>query len=434
MNDEDKKRFFFAGWWLLGLTGCQDYVQTDNIVQAQRQDELEMKVDTLDLQRRQGWSVGAEENLELDDAVKEDAGGGQRWRELLQVLPQALAPSQPSLLPYYVPTLFQSLVGSSSQSLRDLITPIYNADMQIAFEKGKSVLALFQQADWPTDTAIVVDLPGPDAMALAASLAERFEPVYDFGNWPHPLGVVPSHRTLAAALYFAPALEASREQRALLPSPSPPVFVLDADRLSPYTDANEEFDNRYLARIPTVENLQALGIKHLVYINAAADQPELDDLNEAFVELAQGGIDVRMLSLTDFDRSDERLDEGEDPLLSWSFAGGGTYWWYYGGTPFNHCHFWDHYGFHHRRGSAASAPPPPNAFGMRIPKSAVYRPLHRATIYSGAQVRVPSGSTAYRPAGFASVLVHTSRVSGHLTGMQAGRSGSFGRFHGSASA
>jgi hypothetical protein len=48
-------------------------------------------------------------------------------------------------------------------------------------------------------------------------------------------------------------------------------------------------------------------------------------------------------------------------------------------------------------------------------------------------MRASTTTSAFRPAGFGSINVHTSRSTGRLTGVQAGRSGSFGRASGSMS-
>ena len=85
-------------------------------------------------------------------------------------------------------------------------------------------------------------------MALAAALAARFCPVFTFDNWPHPLGVVPSHLTLGACLYYLPLFLEAAQTR---PQPAPPLFVLDANRLDPYRDQPDQFDNRYVAPVPS---------------------------------------------------------------------------------------------------------------------------------------------------------------------------------------
>src|SRR3989442_1617906 len=102
-----------------------------------------------------------------------------------------------------------------------------------------------------------LDPAGPIGGAGAAGMAPGFEPVFIFDNWPHPLGVVASHLTLGSVLYHRPGFLRARSARAV---PAPPVFVLDRNRLAHYTDQDTQFANRYVARLPTAENLAALGI------------------------------------------------------------------------------------------------------------------------------------------------------------------------------
>jgi len=71
--------------------------------------------------------------------------------------------------------------------------------MQNAYRAGKALASLF--AGVPPHTMVIVDLPGPEAMAFAAGMAELFDPCFTFENWPHPRGVVPAHLTLAAAAF-----------------------------------------------------------------------------------------------------------------------------------------------------------------------------------------------------------------------------------------
>src|SRR5207248_1309850 len=108
---------------------------------------------------------------------------------------------------------------------------------------GGGLLAwLLSQSDEVDITMDALDVQGPTSVAVAAGMAPGFDPVFVLDNWPHPLGVVPSHLTLGAVLYYRPLfmrLRGSRTGRA------PPVFVLDRNRLARYTDEETQFDNRY---------------------------------------------------------------------------------------------------------------------------------------------------------------------------------------------
>jgi hypothetical protein len=411
-----------AGCW--EETGRYD----DDTLEAARLDELEQSVDALALQRREGWNVGQPERaLAFAGSSVTDASGTQGWRAALQDLAPRLQPG-PRLLPYYVPTLFQSLVGPSSQLLRAVMRPVHTAEMDADFGRGLALRAAFEQAGWPSDTALVVDAPGPRAVALAAALADRFEPVFTFANWPHPLGVVPAHETLAAALFYLPIFEWARNVRP--PSRNaPPVFVLDANRLAPYTDADDQFDNRYFARLPSAAQLGALGIRHVLYVSADGTR-ELDDLNQSFVELGAHGVDVKLVALGDFAPGayadgelapDESLDAPDWLVDLW--LGVGFYW--YGGSPSVQTCFWDDYRWYRPPRRVVVGPPrggrrrwvvgPPPLRVM--PGAPRWVPAPRSTPLDGWHATVAGG--------VGRVPVRASRQDGTITGVRPGRSGSY---------
>jgi hypothetical protein len=435
------RRHSLNGFGLLGgaaaltLAGCYDELPVrDDAELAQRADEIDTSVDALDLQRARGWNVGQPDApIFLPKATQTDALGGGDWRARMEDLAWHLTPSSPSLQPYYVPTLFQSLIGPTASALRMQLAPMRSPEMDEAYGRGRALRAMFGEVDWPTDTAIVVDLPGPESLAVAAALADRFEPVFTFGNWPHPLGVVPAHETLAATLFYLPLFD---QARALRPAGAPPVFVLDGNRLAPYSDEDTQFDNRYLARLPTAEALKRLGIHHVLYV--APDQTqtvELDDLNTEFVALNEAGVDVKMLALDDFEESEEVPLADIVVDMTWIVSPAGLHY-YYGGDVGTHLCFWRDYGWYHPKHAVTVGPP--SATRMRTPIGHQYVPRFRVTMFAGGESRamtrpIPIGGGVYRPASFGRVAVRTSRSDGTLTGVRAGRTGSFGRFHGGGS-
>lgn len=434
------KRPAFAGWWTdslvlrslctatLGLTGCADFwvspPPTTQLSSTEVQDE---NVESLVLQQRMGWHVGTEEaDLELDDATRQDVLGSERWMALRTRLAEVLAPRSPSLLPFYTPTLFQSLAATSAADLLEQLEPIWTYAMRDAFDRARALLGQLDAAGFPADTALILDLPGPESVAAAAMLGDLYDPVFGFGNWPHPAGVVPAHTTLAAALYFAPMFEQQRAAR--LPG-APPLFVLDANRLASYSDDSEAFDNRYAARLPTVDALKQLGIRHVLYVTEAGLR-ELDDLNDTFVELEQGGIEVRMVGLADIVHSSiapTAEEQEEDPELFVVDSFGGFLYW--GGSVATHCSFWHRLGWPSRQ---RIVPPPAAAFAVHGPGSGDWRALARHTIFHGGQTRTASGTPlTHHPGAFAHTGIRTSRSSGHFVGF---RAGSFGRSWGGHSA
>ena len=110
--------------------------------------------------------------------------------------------------------------------------------MEAAYARGKSLASLFAsvsetgQTPAGTKTALIVDLPGPEAVAFAAGAISIFDPVFLFDNWPHPRGVVHAQDTLSAAAYYQPlfadARSTSRTNARL------PMFVLDRGRIATY--------------------------------------------------------------------------------------------------------------------------------------------------------------------------------------------------------
>jgi len=247
---------------------------------------------------------------------------------------------------------------------------------------------------------------------VAAGMAPGFDPVFVLDNWPHPLGVVPSHLTLGAILYYRPLFMRLRADRA---GHAPPVFVLDCNRLTRYTDENDQFDNRYVARLPTATNFQALGIRRLLYVTPdKSDLRELDDLNADFVAFRDASIDVKAMPLSDLMRPAEQTAQRPSH-------------YYYGGHPQTHFVFWSIYGWR------ASAPRQP-AIVQRSPpalpqvsRGADYRPASRPTLFSSRTLGGGAGVGKQKPSGFGRVSVRASRSTGSITAVRTGRSGSFGR-------
>ncbi len=362
---------------------------------------------SLDAQRELGWNVGAgSSDLVFDGATTESLDAGA-----LDHLEQLLAPENPTLTPYYVPTLFQSLnalpTGTPIDSdpmkkLRDTIKPVRTAAMTTARGQGSGFAELFTSA--PAGKAVMVDLPGPLAVAFAAGLAEKLDPVFELDGWPHPQGVVPSHLTLAAAATYLTVFEDAARARS---RQAPPAFILDRNRLTPYTSDSDRFDNRYTARVPTAQNLTALGIKQLFYVSENAAQ-EPDDLNDDFVAYKQAGIEIRRIAPGDF------VESNLPPQNAANLGSTGTtgsyqsqphYYW--GGGPTYHWYFWNHYGWGAPRYTSVAPI-------YTAPMRSTYVPTTRSTMFSGRA----------RPAGFGSVGLF-SAAGGRTVGTS--RSGSWGR-------
>jgi hypothetical protein len=390
------------------LGGCAD-------VLAERQQDEDVSRSGLDQQLEAGWNVGSEASppLVFPDAQATDIAGGADWRDALATLTSRLGPAEARWAPYYNPTLFQSLEAPRNAELRAVVRPIYTPEMAVAFRRGDALLSLMlENGVCRSDVAIVIDVAGPEAVAVAAALAPCFDPVFEFANWPHPQGVVPAHLTLGAALYFLPAFERQQLGR---PATAAPAFVVDRQRNAPYIDAAGQFDNRYLAGLPSREALEAAGIRHLLYITPDDSVfLEADDLNDDLVAIDQGGVDVKMLALSDF---------AEAPLPDWPddppcsplpqiTVGGAPPRFFFGGSPGAHSCFSFWYGW--------SQPLPGNL--QALSPATPPRLLPRCRFH-------PSPRATFRMAG------HSPRTSGGAPSGGgwfhgfAGRSGSLGRMH-----
>ena len=276
--------------------------------------------------------------------------------------------------------------------------------MQVAFHRGRSFASLFAGA--PAGRAVLIDLPGPEAVAFAAGSCERLEPVFLFDGWPHPRGVVPAHLTLSAAATYASRLVQGASMR---PANAPAAFVLDRNRLSPYRDESDRFDNRYVAKTPPLAFLRAENITQLLCVVPTAADTDSDDVLHDFLLYVAAGIDVRLVAATDFRQASSTASSaptalGEDsPLMP------------YGGEADTHFAFYHSY----RWGTPAKA--------FRIPvdvsRGFAYRPTLRPTAFASAD----AAGAHSRPAGFSTVSMLRTSSSRTVVGVRFGRSGSFGR-------
>lgn len=377
--------------------------------------------DALELQKEKGWDVGKPgASLAFSDASAVDSAGATDWADKLPKLAELLAPAQARLRPFYVPTLFQAPAAPSATGLRSALRPVHDASMDEAYARGEALAALFTGAEAPKGAAVLVDAPGPIAVSVAAGMAARFDPVFLFDNWPHPAGVVPSQQTLGAALYWQPRFQAAAAGRA---GDAMPVFVGDDARLAPYSDAGDKFDNRYLLRVPSAASLKGLGIERLLLVRPHGGQVELDDLNDDFVALHKGGVDVKIVALDDFVES--QGDAGVAGVARSSSTSSSTsapshsHSYYWGGSPIYHTYFWPVYGWGSPVFTRTVPVSPPPALAPRIGGGATYTPAPRPTMFSNRTIGGVAGVGRTRPTGFGVVSVRGGEV--------VGRSGSWGR-------
>lgn len=317
---------------------------------------------SLTAQRRYGWDLGARHepltfsvlsrSEPFDTAALARDLAPVAWRHVYQ---SALLDA-PDARP-------QSNLSEETIAFRPL-RQVMVAGVPVGIERfigvGLSLARIFASPD--ARTALVVDLAGPESIAVAAGAASVFEPVLAIANWPHPRGVVRSQNTLATALQCHRYFHDARLTRR---SNAPPCFVLERGRLVGAV-TGEQFDNRFLAQLPSAATLRAGGIERVLYVVPfGSDLPELDDLNEDFVAWAAAGIDVRVVGAGSFMPSEDGVYRygGSAPMEA------GFFYVYPWGAP----------------GAGAVAP-------LVDPRPAAYRPSRRVTTFSRATVAQTFGT------------------------------------------
>jgi hypothetical protein len=394
--------------------------------------EEQVNAESLDLQKRHGWNVGAEsERLFFMGTQRTDSQGSTAWTRYKDParLMNAWRPKSEMLQPFFSPILIQSL---QSNTLRDQIRPVSTRAMQDAFGRGEALRKdLLSQTQNPEETFFIADLAGPESVAFGAGMAGGVDVSIDFENWPHPLGVVRSHETLGALIYYAAWME---EQKKKLPPSTPGLLLLDKQRLAAYKDADGLFDNRYLATVPLAPALRKRGIKHVLYVVENRNQKnESDDLNDEFVQYKDANINVAILPLSDLKAVTEQVVHKAPDGTTRTVR---ERHYYYGGYYGTHLGFFHYYPFFNPYPTAYYYYP---AGGRRItygqsrrPSSPPpnYQPRSRPTRFSGTRVGGRAGVGRSKPSGFGRTTVRSS--GGRITGMASrvagrGRSGSFGR-------
>jgi hypothetical protein len=377
--------------------------------------------DALEMQRTEGWDFGADgDEIALeDDAESFDPG-------LFDTLAADLRPRQARWRPFYIPTLFAAAASDPTSGdntpLREVLHPIDTPSMNEAYHQGRAIGAIMAQA--PAGRLVLVDVQGPEAVALATGMSRDAEPVFLFDNWPHPRGVVPSHRTLAATAHHRDELVRNADTRS---GAAPAVCVLDRARLSPYVDDSGAFDNRYMARVPPAEKLKALGIVQVLYVVDTPDTPDSDDLNADFVAYEADGIEVRKVARSDFSapvpsipaagvaRVDDDCHDRVDDVCTPARTYGGVY--YYGGYPHYWGYWWIDYGWGPPPvGSIVIVTPGAHGVGVRYGARPTISSAHSHRFAARPTAFAPGVSAKRRPVNFGRVPVYISLRTGHVVG------------------
>lgn len=364
--------------------------------------------DALQMQRDYGWNFGNHADPLVFDGVSYAAYDASAIGRIVD----DLEPTNPDHRPFWSPTLFQSPSAMPTKSapgdpvtgfqpLKTALKPVSTVKTVEAFGRGKSLARILEHVRG--QVAVVVDLPGPEAVAFAAGMAEEFDPVFLFENWPHPRGVVKAHLTLGSSVFYQPLFAKAAKSRS---KSAPPVFVLDGDRLATYVDNGNQFDNRWVAKLPSPEALKKLGIKQVLYVVPFdSTSKESDDLVDDFVAYDAGGIDVRMMAATALRK--KQVGSQDD--------------WWYGGDPETDLGFWQDYPWWPDAPAPTKKAP---VFGG----AKTYRPKPRVTPYSsGIKAASTAGATKPKPVGFGTVPVVVLAATGVIQGAKHSRSGSWNR-------
>ena len=329
--------------------------------------QVQVARNSIDLQRERGLAVGAENTaFGWPDAIGTTCTGDPLDRETIDSLAASMGPHDAALRPAYVPTLFQCVANAGQSPFVRSLTMVRSAAMVAAFAQGEAIRELFEYAEQPARWALLIDLPGPASVAFAAGLQPFADAVFVFDNWPHPRGVVPAHLTLAAAVHYRPRFAPDARRRG-----APAAFVLDRNRLNPYQNEPDRFDNRYVARLPDAPFLRERGVERVLYVVPAGVEKELDDLNERFVAWRAAGIEIKLLSLGDVQPEAPRPATVADTKP----APAPRYYWH--GSPAYHWWFWNHYAWASRPSPIAPQRPPTSSLGSG------YAPSRRTTLFGG---------------------------------------------------
>ena len=273
---------------------------------------------SLALQRRFGWSFGAYgQPVTFDGRRVMPYDPANLYTLRGDCVGQAYAPHQSAALFDAIGHRPAETPGEPNGTFAPLersLQPVVTSSMALAYRMGQALARLLARA--PRRAAVIVDLVGMDSVALAAGLAETHAPVWKFDHWPHPLGVVPAHLTLARAAFFQLRFHEAIVRRA---PDAPPVVLLDRHRLHPYRDDSNLFDNRYVATLPSIATLEeSARVQDVIYIAPSQDVViEAPDTIATLVSYRTRGLRVRALTGRSFFSRDYAAAPAQtDPIES----------------------------------------------------------------------------------------------------------------------
>jgi hypothetical protein len=140
-----------------------------------------------------------------------------------------------------------------------------------------------------SETALVLDLPGPVALALALDCAtQAWRPVPLFNSCPGPQALVDNESIRAGLAEGAYML-----REASLPAAAPPAFVLDCHRTDG-APAPQRFDNRWVVfpqDFPSAARLAAAGLRRALLLPHGRSEPRTD-LAHVLLRWQQAGLEI----------------------------------------------------------------------------------------------------------------------------------------------
>jgi hypothetical protein len=156
-------------------------------------------------------------------------------------------------------------------------------------------------ADADRATAIVVDLPGTQGIAMALSLSEAgYRPVPLYNACPQPSGDVALVDVRPIMLALAAGV--AKLSAANLPPDAPPAFMLDAIRNVPRAvPAPGLFDNRSISLptdFPSANLLLSRGLRRVVLVQTHAGEPQAD-LSHTLRRWQEAGLAIFAVAAND---------------------------------------------------------------------------------------------------------------------------------------
>lgn len=208
---------------------------------------------------------------------------GRSFTQASVAIPPPPPGFQPTALGGGVPA--SSIAGQPAPSSFGISPPTSLASVTLPDWRTRDA-SWAQQAN---DTAMVIDLPGVDALTVGLALTQRgFRPVPMFNACQGPNAACDLSAVLLGLEQWAADVRA-----ASLPPEAPPAFLLDSERLIPKRPLTPgTFDNRWVVfpqDFPSANFLLSRGIRRVILVGSA--QP-LQDLAHVLLRWQEAGIAI----------------------------------------------------------------------------------------------------------------------------------------------